>query len=47
MEFTRTTEEIVSNEFWIKNLEVMKNTITLFENVANSLRLFKENIKAN
>lgn len=43
MEFTRTSDEAVSDEFWRKNAEVIRNTIRLLENTAEFLKLcFKD-----
>lgn len=40
IEFTRTSEEIVSDEFWIKNFDVLNNTVNLIKLTADTIRLF-------
>ena len=42
MEFTRTSEEVVSDNFWYKNAKVIENTIELLKITALSIRKLKE-----
>ena len=44
MEFTRTSEEIVSDDFWGKNMDVINDTINLLKKTASAIRTFKRNI---
>ena len=41
MEFTRTSEEIVPQNFWEKNLAVLENTVKLIDETADAFRLLK------
>lgn len=41
MEFTRTSEEIVKESYWKKNLDTMKLTVELLRETANTLRELK------
>ena len=38
-EFTRTSEKTVSEEFWSQNLQVMKATLILVNDICDSLKL--------
>jgi len=45
MEFTRTSDETVSDEFWRKNAEVIRNTLQLLENTADVLKIILKDKK--
>jgi len=41
MEFTRTSEEIVPQDFWGKNLSVLENTVKLIDETVKAFRLLR------
>ena len=41
VEFTRTSEELVADEFWEKNYNVLENTVNLIKLTADTIRFFK------